>query len=99
MTESAKPLYELRPRGKYYQGIWQGEHCLAVICVIQQRGTRDAQFLLRAANSHDELVVLLQAAQCPSCDHSGAYHDSSGEVVQCQWCSELECVLKKAKGE
>lgn len=54
MTESPKPLYELRPRGKYYQGIWQGQHCLAAICVKTERGVRDAQFLLQAANSYTE---------------------------------------------
>lgn len=36
----------------------------------------------------DGLVTLLEHAQCPNCDGSGARHDSYGEPEQCQWCHE-----------
>jgi len=105
MTESAKPLYELRLRGKYYQGIWQGEHCLAAICVKKQRGVRDAQFLLRAANSFDELLAACEAqhdaidtlfAMLIECK-TGFFPSQSGRP----WDALLQgnAAIKKAKGE
>lgn len=50
MPEEKQTPYELRPRGKHYVGLWQGEHCLASICIKTARGVRDAQFVLRACN-------------------------------------------------
>lgn len=97
MTESAKPLYELRPRGKHYQGLWQGKHCLAAICVKKQRGVRDARFLLRAANCHDKLVTACEEAQTAIYDamHAGNLSRSyCGGVTD-----KLEAAIKKAKGE
>ena len=91
MTKSAKPLYELRPRGKHYQGIWQGEHCLAAICVKKQRGARDAQFLLRAANRfsamEDAIINAIEAMDC------GPNIDSTGLAYK-----RLKEALPKAKG-
>jgi len=37
----------------------------------------------------DEAKDLLNAANCPCCDKSGAYYDGHGEVCQCQWCDEV----------
>ena len=34
------------------------------------------------------LVGLLEHAQCPNCDGSGARYDYYGEPEQCQWCHE-----------
>ncbi len=42
-------------------------------------------------------VGLLEAAQCPCCDGSGAYYDNYGEVAQCQWCYEVEELKKRIK--
>ncbi len=102
MTESVKPLYELRPRGKHYQGIWQGEHCLAAICVKKQRGARDAQFLLRAANSYKELLAACEGAlrlrnlwyfSSTTPEHEG---ESFALSIMLQ---TFETVIAKAKGE
>lgn len=39
------------------------------------------------------LIVLLEHAQCPNCDGSGARHDNYGEPEQCQWCCERDAAL------
>lgn len=63
MTDT-KPQYELRRRGKTsYVGLWQGDHCLAAICVNTTRGVLDAQLLLLVMNSHKELLAALQAVK------------------------------------
>jgi len=42
-----------------------------------------------------EAMVLLNAANCPCCDGSGAYYDNMGDVCQCQWCYEVKELNKK----
>ncbi len=87
------PLYELRPRGKHYQGIWQGEHCLAAICVKKQRGARDAQFLLQAANSHEELLAACEKVLVRF--RSAAFMECT-DAEDCE--NILQTAIKKAKG-
>ena len=36
---------------------------------------------------------MLEIANCPNCDGSGAYHDNYGEVCQCQFCHERDGFL------
>ena len=40
-----------------------------------------------------ELEGLIRVTNCPCCiDGSGAYHDSNGEPVQCQWCLTTDSI-------
>jgi hypothetical protein len=47
----------------------------------------------------NKALELLKAAVCPCCDKSGAYHDSSGNVHQCQWCDEVSKLAAASKPE
>jgi hypothetical protein len=40
-------------------------------------------------------LTLLGVAKCPTCDGSGAFYNSNGEVEQCQWCYERDAMLSK----
>lgn len=45
------------------------------------------------------LAALLEHAQCPNCDGSGARYGSHGEPEQCQWCHErAEALAAHPKG-
>ena len=49
----------------------------------------DLEVIERLYNDLEKAKELLNAAECPCCDKSGAYYDAQGEVCQCQWCDEV----------
>jgi len=49
----------------------------------------DFEVIERLYNDLEKAKELLNAAECPCCDKSGAYYDAQGEVCQCQWCDEV----------
>ncbi len=63
MTKDNKARYELRPRSKNFVGICEGKHCLAAICTKKPRGLLDAQLLLTAMNSHEDLLAACKAVK------------------------------------
>lgn len=56
MTEQTKPRYYLRRRSDNYVLLCEGDHALCAICTNTARGVLDAQLLLLAMNSHEDLV-------------------------------------------
>ena len=60
MTEEPKLRYELRRQSDQYATLWEGEHCLASICIKKSRGVLDAQLLLRVMNAHEDLLTACQ---------------------------------------
>ena len=51
-VEEPKPRYELRRQSDHYATLWEGDHCLASICIKKPRGVLDAQLILLACNSY-----------------------------------------------
>lgn len=56
MTEQTKPRYELRRSSDNYVLLCEGDHCLCRICVKKTRGALDAQLILLAMNSREDLL-------------------------------------------
>ena len=62
MTKQTKPRYELRPRSESFVGLWEGKHCLCAICINTTRGALDAQLILLAMNSREDLIEACEDA-------------------------------------
>lgn len=53
----------------------------------------------KAREKLNNAMQLLEVAQCPECDGSGAYPDQYGEPVQCRWCYEYGELWKESSKE
>ncbi len=91
--------FELLGKGDIYIG---EIHMTSSACLSRVTSEKVAQanadFIVRAVNAHKDLLAaceiatkLLAHADCiQGCGGSGAIQVSEDEVVQCQWCAELD---------
>ncbi len=98
MSEKNTPQYEIRRRSKNYVGLWEGEHCLAAICIKRSRGVADAQLLLRVCNAHEDLLAKLRELS-----KNMQTQQNNGNLVFSGWLKEpirmIEAAIKKAETE
>ena len=76
-TKQTKPRYELKPRDQrgYYALLCEGEHNLCAICTKTTRGLLDAQLLLLAMNSHEDLLAACEELYALADDGSASFDD------------------------
>lgn len=91
-----------REKFKKFRGeecwIWAGDgsdELETLMCPVVISPSDLLEIISRAESAPDVagLIVLLEHAQCPNCDGSGARYDSHGEPEQCQWCYERAAAL------
>ncbi len=99
MTEQAKPRYKLRWRNekKTYIGLYEGDHCLAAICIKKPRGLLDARLLLTAMDSHKDLLRCVK--QYASVLKEGHAECGNVDCVVCLEYKRAEAAIENAKSK
>ena len=97
MNERTKLPWKLRQISKNYIGIYAGDYCVVSICTNDSNGLADAEFIVRACNSHEDLLDLVK--RYAAVLKEGHSKCANAKCVACIELEQANAVIASAKPE